>query len=115
MLLHKNIFHVIIFLIIVAIPILLSAQTKSLPQLSEKAYVSVVTCSPTPGYEGGFGHSALRIQDASLKIDVILTLVPIQKTNHSLLTEYFKEHSYLIWTENLSKSLPTDIKKKEEG
>ena len=71
MLLHKNIFHVIIFLIIVAIPILLSAQTKSLPQLSEKAYVSVVTCSPTPGYEGGFGHSALRIQDASLKIDVI--------------------------------------------
>lgn len=72
MLLHKNIFHATtFFFILVAIPIFLSARTKSLPQLSEKALVSVVTCSPTPGYEGGFGHSALRIQDALLKIDVI--------------------------------------------
>lgn len=52
-------------------PIVLSAQSTSLPQLSEKAFVSVITCSPTPEYEGGFGHSALRIQDAPLKIDVI--------------------------------------------
>ena len=41
------------------------------PQLSEKAFVSVITCSATPDYEGGFGHSALRIQDATLNIDVI--------------------------------------------
>ena len=66
MLPHKNILIRIFFFIGTVIPIFLSAQTKSLPQLSEKALVSVVTCSPTPGYEGGFGHSALRIQDASL-------------------------------------------------
>ena len=71
MLPHKNILIRIFFFIGTVIPIFLSAQTKSLPQLSEKALVSVVTCSPTPGYEGGFGHSALRIQDAYLKIDVI--------------------------------------------
>ena len=53
------------------LPIILSAQSISLPQLSEKAFVSVITCSATPDYEGGFGHSALRIQDATLNIDVI--------------------------------------------
>lgn len=68
--LHKNIF-LRIFFIMALIPFVLSAQNTSLPQLSEKAFVSVITCSPTPGYEGGFGHSALRIQDAPLKIDVI--------------------------------------------
>lgn len=68
--LHKNIFLRTIIILSV-FPIVLSAQSTSLPQLSEKAFVSVITCSPTPGYEGGFGHSALRIQDASLKIDVI--------------------------------------------
>lgn len=68
--LHKNIFLRTIIILSV-FPIVLSAQSTSLPQLSEKAFVSVITCSPTPGYEGGFGHGALRIQDASLKIDVI--------------------------------------------
>lgn len=68
---HKNIFFRTFFFISTIIPIVLSAQPASLPQLSEKAFVSVITCSATPDYEGGFGHSALRIQDALLNIDVI--------------------------------------------
>lgn len=68
---HKNILIRILFFALAAIPVSLSAKPASLPQLSEKALVSIVTCSPTPGYEGGFGHSALRIQDALLHIDVI--------------------------------------------
>lgn len=68
---HKNILIRILFFALAAIPVSLSAKPTSLPQLSEKALFSIVTCSPTPGYEGGFGHSALRIQDALLHIDVI--------------------------------------------
>lgn len=41
-----------------------------LPQLSSNSLISLVTCSPTSSYEGTFGHSAIRIQDDSLKIDV---------------------------------------------
>lgn len=47
------------------------ASDSTLPKLSDKALVSIVTCSATPDYEGGFGHSSLRIQDAELKIDVV--------------------------------------------
>lgn len=42
-----------------------------LPQLSSGSLVSLITCSPTSDYEGAFGHSAIRIQDDSLRIDVI--------------------------------------------
>lgn len=115
MLLHKNIFHVIIFLIIVAIPILLSAQTKSLPQLSEKAYVSVVTCSPTPGYEGGFGHSALRIQDASLKIDVIFNFGSYSE-NQSFFAYRILQGTLISYLDGESfKEFADRYKKKEEG
>lgn len=47
------------------------AYSAELPQLSQHSIVSVVTCSPTAAYEGAFGHSAIRLQDDSLKIDVI--------------------------------------------
>lgn len=47
------------------------AISAELPQLSRHSIVSIVTCSPTSAYEGAFGHSAIRLQDDSLKIDVI--------------------------------------------
>lgn len=49
---------------------LFPGHASSLPKLSGKALVSIITCSATPDYEGGFGHSAIRIQDDSLHIDV---------------------------------------------
>lgn len=43
----------------------------ALPQLSPNSLVSLLVCSPDPhSYAGTFGHVAVRIQDASLKIDV---------------------------------------------
>ena len=68
---YKSTLFKALFFTLAILPIILSAQSISLPQLSEKAFVSVITCSATPDYEGGFGHSALRIQDATLNIDVI--------------------------------------------
>lgn len=67
----KRVLDKTVFLILTSLFISLSGNALQVPQLSDKAFISIVTCSPTPGYEGGFGHSALRIQDASLHIDVI--------------------------------------------
>lgn len=71
--LHNRILFKVLFFALLSLSISLSgyANAAQLPKLSEKAFVSIVTCSPTPNYEGGFGHSALRIQDSSLHIDVI--------------------------------------------
>mgnify|MGYP005883727917 FL=1 len=71
--LHNRILFKVLFFALLSLSISLSgyANAVQLPKLSEKAFVSIVTCSPTPNYEGGFGHSALRIQDSSLHIDVI--------------------------------------------
>lgn len=48
----------------------LSLYASALPQLTPNSFVSVVTCTPSTGYEGGFGHSSIRVQDDSLRIDV---------------------------------------------
>lgn len=46
-------------------------NASELPQLSSNSVVSLIVCSPTSSYEGTFGHVALRIQDVSLKMDVV--------------------------------------------
>lgn len=68
--LHKTTPLKILFLLILS-AISLYSQSATLPKLSEQALVSVVTCSATPGYEGGFGHCSLRVQDAGQHIDVV--------------------------------------------
>jgi len=46
-------------------------KANQLSQLTPESFFSIVVCSPSDAYEGSYGHSALRVQDASLKIDVI--------------------------------------------
>ena len=58
-------------IILFSVFLISKASAAELPQLSRNSIVSVITCSPTSAYEGAFGHSAIRIQDDSLKIDVI--------------------------------------------
>ncbi len=49
----------------------LQASFAQAPQLSEKAQISVLTCSTGNELFSSFGHTAIRVQDASLGIDVV--------------------------------------------
>lgn len=44
---------------------------RSVMPLSGESQFSIVICSPASDYEGGFGHSAIRVQDHTLHIDVV--------------------------------------------
>ncbi len=68
---------------------LFPGRASSLPRLSEKALVSIITCSPTPEYEGAFGHSAIRIQDDSLRIDVAFNFGSYDKRQKGFVYKIF--------------------------
>ena len=58
------------FILLLALP--LRAQVPdSLPHLGDSAFASLITCGPGEEFYTSFGHSALRICDSTLGIDVI--------------------------------------------
>lgn len=51
--------------------IVLQTGFSQVPQLTEKAQISVLTCATGTQLFSAFGHTAIRVQDASLGIDVV--------------------------------------------
>jgi hypothetical protein len=59
----------VLFLFLFILPFAISAQ--EIPQLSEDAQISVLTCGAGDQLYSAFGHTAFRVQDSALGLDVV--------------------------------------------
>ena len=63
----KKLFSTFLLLLVLGSPMLFS----QVPKLSSKAEISVLTCSSGDELFSSFGHTAFRVQDAKLGVDVV--------------------------------------------